>query len=136
VPKAWITHVQFSPVDPTLVLYNHEWPADCGIRRMWLWNGSKHIRLRHEGDGRNRQDWACHEMWERDGKGIIYHGSYHQGTAYIGRVNADGSGLTEIKLPKEWRRYGHYTGAGRGWLVTDGNYTEADDPIRINLRVP
>ena len=128
VPKAWITHVQFSPVDPTLVLYNHEWPSDCGIRRMWIWDGKKHIRLRTEGDGRSRHDWACHEMWERDGKGIIYHGGYHKGAPFIGRVNADGSGLTEIKLPKEWNRYGHYTGAGRGWLVTDGNYTREGDP--------
>src|SRR5690606_15347999 len=25
VPQAWITHVQFSPVDPEVILYNHEW---------------------------------------------------------------------------------------------------------------
>lgn len=30
VEHAWITHVQFCPTDPNLILYNHEWPADCG----------------------------------------------------------------------------------------------------------
>jgi oligogalacturonide lyase len=34
VPEAWITHVQFSPRDREQILYNHEWPSDCGIRRI------------------------------------------------------------------------------------------------------
>lgn len=36
VPQTWITHVQFSPIDNQLILYNNEWPSDCGIRRIWL----------------------------------------------------------------------------------------------------
>ena len=39
VPKCWITHVQFNPRNPNLIMYNHEWPSfDCGIRRIWLYN--------------------------------------------------------------------------------------------------
>ena len=35
VPKCWITHVQFNPVDPEKIMYNHEWSSfDCGIRRI------------------------------------------------------------------------------------------------------
>ena len=50
VERAWITHVQFSPLDSNLILYNHEWPvADCGIRRMWMWDGTHHHRMRQEG---------------------------------------------------------------------------------------
>ena len=41
--------------------------------------------------GRSKDDWTCHEMWERDGRTIIYHGSYVDGRAYLGRV--------EIPLP-------------------------------------
>ncbi len=54
VARAWITHVQFCPTDPELILYNHEWPADCGIRRIWLFDGhtGQHIRMRTEGEGR------------------------------------------------------------------------------------
>ena len=128
VPKAWITHVQFSPADSNLILYNHEWCADSGIRRVWLWNGRRHIALRTEGEGRSRADWACHEMWERDGSAIIYHGSYDQGPAFLGRVKPDGTGMTEISLPKIWNRYGHFTVGKPGGLVSDGCYTQAGEP--------
>lgn len=127
VSKAWITHVQFSPKDHNLILYNHEWPADCGIRRMWLWDGKKHCRLRGEGEGRNRADWVSHEMWERDGNGIIYHGKKAKGPAFVGHINTDGSGVVEIPLPDSWKRYGHFTAGNRGELVTDGYYEQPDD---------
>jgi oligogalacturonide lyase len=130
VPKAWITHVQFSPLDHTLILYNHEWCADPGIRRMWLWDGHRHLRLRPEGDGRSRTDWTCHEMWERDGSAIIYHGGFANGPSYIGRVKPDGSGQVEIALPKAWNRYGHFTVGRPGWLVTDGCYTKPDEAAK------
>ena len=131
VTNAWITHVQFSPRDNHLILYNHEWCADSGIRRMWLWDGKRHIRLRTEGDGRDRNDWTCHEMWERDGSAIIYHGSYTNGPTYIGRVKPDGSGTVEIALPKNWDRYGHFTVGHLGELVTDGCYVVPSDPNRF-----
>lgn len=127
VPRAWITHVQFSPVDPELILYNHEWAGDCGIRRMWLWDGARHLRLRTEADGRSARDWTCHEMWERDGSAIIYHGGYDQGPNYLGRVRPDGSELVEVPLPADWQRYGHFTVGAPGWLCTDGCYQQPDD---------
>ena len=37
IPLCWITHLQFNPVDPEIIMYNHEWPfSDCGIRRIWI----------------------------------------------------------------------------------------------------
>jgi len=123
VPRAWVTHVQFSPTDSRRILYNHEWPSDCGIRRVWLWDGANHIRLREEGAGRSRQDWTCHEMWERDGSAVIYHGLYSDGRAYIGRARFDGSAPSEIRLPQSWVRYGHFTvGPDETMLVSDGYY--------------
>lgn len=126
VEKAWITHVQFSPVDSNLILYNHEYCSDSGIRRMWLWNGKSHIPLRDEGEGRNRQDWTCHEMWQPDGNYIIYHGRYTSGISYVGRVSVDLSDRQEISLPQEYQQYGHFTVAGRhnNWLVSDGYYRQ------------
>jgi oligogalacturonide lyase len=132
VPEAWITHVQFSPVDKNLILYNHEWPSDCGIRRMWLWDGKTHHRMRDEGEGRKRGDWTCHEMWQRDGKAIIYHGEYEGGVAYIGRVFPDMSGRIEIPLPAGWKRYGHFTEGASNLIVTDGYYTQPDDRLVPN----
>ncbi|MBL8028706.1 MAG: PD40 domain-containing protein [Fibrobacteres bacterium] len=127
VPEAWITHVQFSPLDSNVILYNNEWPSDCGIRRMWIWNGAGHRRLRTEEDGRSKEDWTCHEMWERDGKGIIYHGSYKNGIAYLGRVLPDGSGVVEIPFPEGWKRYGHFTEGFGNKLVADGYYAQPED---------
>ena len=123
VPSAWITHVQFSPTDAKLILYNHEWPADCGIRRVWLWDGSTHRALRTEGNGRSRNDWSCHEMWERDGRAVIYHGRFVDGRAFVGRVGIAGGEPVEIALPADWTRYGHFTvGTDESQLVTDGYY--------------
>lgn len=123
VPSAWVTHVQFSPDNAEHILYNHEWPADCGIRRVWLWDGSQHRALRDEADGRSRKDWTCHEMWERDGKAVIYHGLYEDGRAYIGRIPLSGAAIAELALPQGWGRYGHFTvGPSRADLVTDGYY--------------
>ncbi len=128
VPGAWITHVQFAPNNSDLILYNHEWASDNkGIRRMWLFDGSNHIRLRTEGGNRSRMDWVCHEMWERDGRSNINHGGYDHGPAFIGRVRADGSGMVEIPLPEGFKRYGHFTVGGPGELVSDGYYEEAGD---------
>ena len=127
VQKGWITHVQFSPLDDRLILYNYEYTSDSGIRRMWLWDGNKHIRLRDEADGRSRKDWTCHEMWQRDGKAIIYHGNYDKGASYIGKINSDGTGRVEIALPAGWKRYGHFTVGDSGILVSDGYYEQPDD---------
>jgi oligogalacturonide lyase len=130
VPQAWITHVQFSPVNPDWILYNHEWPSDCGIRRLWLWDGRTHRRLRTEGAGRSRQDWSCHEMWQADGRFIIYHGKFADGTAYIGRVSPAGGDNIEIALPKAFHRYGHFTAGTvhNDWLVSDGYWHPEGEP--------
>jgi len=130
VTNSWITHVQFSPRDSHLILYNHEYCFESGINRMWLWDGTNHIRLRHEGDGRNRDDWTCHEMWTRDGAAIIYHGSYTNGVSYVGRVLPDVSGRVEIPLPANWKRYGHFTVGLSAELVTDGCYETTGDPAK------
>ncbi|HEV7298845.1 MAG TPA: oligogalacturonate lyase family protein [Tepidisphaeraceae bacterium] len=130
VPSAWVTHVQFHPTDSSRILYNHEWPADCGVRRMWLWDGARHTRLRDANDGRGREDWVCHETWERGGDGVIYHGGVAGGPAFVGRVGPDGKGHAEVRLPDGWRQYGHFTTGADGVLVTDGYYRpEGESPV-------
>jgi hypothetical protein len=140
VPRAWVTHVQFSPINSDLILYNHEWAhCDRGTRRIWLWNGSQHLQLRQQTGPnvvppRSRNDWTSHEMWERDGSAIIYHGTYFQntpefgGVGYLGRVRPDGSDAKEIVFPTGWIQYGHFTVGGPGQLVTDGYYRTDEDP--------
>ncbi|HBF38541.1 MAG TPA: hypothetical protein DDW50_14640 [Firmicutes bacterium] len=134
VPQGWITHVQFSPVDSRIILYNYEWAADCGIRRLWLWNGHQHVRLRTEGGERSKADWACHEMWQADGQYIIYHGKFQNGNAYVGRVSPAGNDNIEIRLPRQYERYGHFTAGNvhNNWLVSDGYFHPDGAPVNAN----
>ena len=127
VKKAWITHVQFNPTNSDQILYNHEWPSQCGIRRMWLFDGKNHIRLRSEGKGISCDDYTCHEMWERDGSAIVYHGAYKDKRPYIGRVHSDGTNHQEILIENGSNRYGHFTVGESGVLVSDGYYESNGD---------
>lgn len=146
VPRCWITHVQFNPVDPEIIMFNHEWSSfDCGIRRIWLYN---HItdevtRVRVEGcdtlgctGGYHRRaaDWVCHEMWSDDGKFIIYHGGYADGPAMVGRYEMATCRYWEIALPEEYNAYGHFTMDHSQILCCDGyfKFTDEQKPVREN----
>jgi len=122
IPQSWVTHVQFSPVNPDWILYNHEWGRHSGVRRMWLWDGRRHTPLRTEADGRDRRDWVCHEFWSPDGDSVHYHGRYEDGLDFIGSIRIPGGKPVEIPLPDGWNQYGHYHAATSHSLVTDGYY--------------
>lgn len=124
VPRCWITHVQFCPTDSSKILYNHEWCNNSGVRRMWLFDGTKHIQLRTLDSKRLPGDWACHEMWEKDGKHVIYHGGHLNGPCFIGRLNIEDLSYHEIDIPTEYKPYGHFTVMDSGTLVSDGYYGE------------
>jgi hypothetical protein len=134
VHSAWVDHVQFSPLDDHIILYNHEWASfDQGIRRIWIFDGRRHIALRTEGDGRSREDGVSHEMWERGTGNLIYHGSYTRGVKFIGRISfkdphdpADYT-ISEIPLPPECKKYGHFTVSNNNVLVSDGHYAAAGE---------
>lgn len=142
VPCCWITHVQFNPVNPELIMFNHEWPeSDCGIRRIWLYNHATDTlqRVRTEGEmpgkyNRRREDWVCHEMWSDDGRYIIYHGGYDQGPAFVGRVDTKDFSYVESALPDDYNAYGHFLMAHNGDLVCDGYFKFPDEikPVREN----
>lgn len=142
VPCCWITHVQFNPMNPELIMFNHEWPeSDCGIRRIWLYNHATDTlqRVRTEGAmpgkyNRRREDWVCHEMWSDDGRYIIYHGGYDQGPAFVGRVDTKDFSYVESALPDDYNAYGHFLMAHNGDLVCDGYFKFPDEikPVREN----
>ncbi|MDO4804604.1 MAG: hypothetical protein Q4A32_07275 [Lachnospiraceae bacterium] len=139
VPKCWITHVQFHPKNPEIIMYNHEWPSfDCGIRRIWIYDHGKDEirRVRTEGTdtlgnsagySRRRGDWICHEMWSDDGQNIIYHGGYENGPAMVGRYEPSSGKYWEIALPEEYNAYGHFTMDHEMNLVCDGYFKYPED---------
>lgn len=130
----WVTHVQFHPRNADCLLYNHEWCPDSGVRRMWLYRDGKVVRLRPPGtnaDGslRGATDWTCHEMWQRDGRAVIYHGTRGP-IPYLGQVSPSGTDHIELAFPEGWVRYGHFTvSSDPTLLVTDG-YVEVPEAKR------
>ncbi len=142
VPRCWITHVQFNPVNREQIMFNHEWPeSDCGIRRIWLYDHTNDTlrRVRTEGEmpgryNRSREDWVCHEMWSDDGRYIIYHGGYANGPAFVGRVDTRDFSYVESALPDDYNAYGHFLMAHNGDLVCDGYFKFPEDikPVREN----
>jgi hypothetical protein len=129
VPKTWITHVQFNPTNPRLLLFNNEWPSyGCGFRRIWLLNGDTYYPIRSVNvENRTANDWVCHEMWSPDGSSIIYHGSYPSGTAFIGKYQVDSHVITEIPLDESFKSYGHFSVTPSNNLICDGYYKFKDD---------
>ena len=134
VPKCWITHVQFHPMNPDIIMYNHEWSSfSCGIRRIWLYDHAEDtlrpVRTvggdtlgNPAGYARSAEDWVCHEMWSDDGAYIIYHGGYHEGPAMVGRYEPASGRYWEIALPEDYDAYGHFTMDHKGNLVCDGYF--------------
>jgi oligogalacturonide lyase len=138
IPGGWVTHVQFRPTDPRVLLLNHEWAERSGERRLWLRDDAGLRPLRHPERASDRipigpEDAVDHEIWSRDGAWILYHGTYgpgdHElaGRSFIGRVEAATGAIQEVPFPKEFTKYGHF-GVGPGdLLVTDG-YAEFGPP--------
>ncbi|WP_024296421.1 hypothetical protein [Lacrimispora indolis] len=134
VPRCWITHVQFNPVNSEEIMYNHEWPSfSCGIRRIWLYDhvsdSISPVRLEggdtlgnSKGYRRTADDWVCHEMWTDDGTAIVYHGGYANGPAMVGKYQLESGKYWEIALPDDYDAYGHFTMDHVGNLVCDGYF--------------
>lgn len=130
IPKCWITHVQFNPANPEIIMYNHEWSSfDCGIRRMWIYDHKKDEYWNVRKDGAT--DWVCHEMWSDDGNIIIYHGGYAEGLAMVGRYNMLTGERKEISLPADYNAYGHFTMDHQQVLCCDGYFKFPEDIKKV-----
>lgn len=133
VPRCWITHVQFSPINSSLILFNNEWTyTDTGIRRIWLWDiaSGEYKQLRTTSFDRSAKDWVCHEMWSSDGKFVIYHGVFESGRAFVGRINIYTGECVEIPLSEEYTSYGHFTVFGSADLICDGYFRYPGEILR------
>ncbi|HWA85121.1 MAG TPA: oligogalacturonate lyase family protein [Opitutus sp.] len=83
----WLNHLQFSPTDPTLLMYCHEghwWLVD----RIWtIRTDGTHNQLMHR--RQMKMEIAGHEWWGADGQTIYYqlHFPYHARVSFIASVN-------------------------------------------------
>ena len=100
--RAWLNHVQFSPTDPDLLMYDHEGPWHL-VDRIWTINVKTgknqlmHKRTMH-------REIAGHEFFSRDGKIIWYDLQKPRGeTFFLAGVNVETNEKTIYKLNRnEW----------------------------------
>jgi hypothetical protein len=139
VAGGWVTHVQFRPGDATVLLYNHEWADGGGERRMWIRDAGGDRRLRDAVRAGTdtpiqRDDDVDHEIWTRDGRFVLYHGTYAPGPgplagrAFVGRVAVATGQVEEIAIGAELLRYGHLGVGPANLIVTDG-YAGEETPV-------
>lgn len=83
----WLNHLQFSPTDPTLLMYCHEghwWLVD----RIWtIRTDGTHNQLMHR--RQMEMEIAGHEWWGADGRTIFYqlHFPYHGRVSFVASVD-------------------------------------------------
>ena len=124
--KTWLGHVQFSPVDPKLLMYCHEgnWAK---VDRIWLL---------HLGDGSQPQlvlkrtednEIAGHEFWSTDGTTTWYDHSYRQtpGKEFLEGKNVKTGEITRYPIKPPFGSI-HYTNSPDGkFFVCDGGTNKA-----------
>jgi oligogalacturonide lyase len=99
----WFNHVQFSPTDPSLLMFCHEGPWHQ-VDRIWnIHTDGSGLRLIHERAVTN--EIAGHEFWSADGKTIWFDLQIPRGEKFF----LAGSPQREFPLPK-----GEGKGEGKG----------------------
>ena len=105
--SAWLNHVQFSPVNPKLMMFCHEGPWHK-VDRIWtIDTESKNIQLIHKRS--MEMEIAGHEWFGADGNTIWYDLQLPRGkTFYVGGTNLQSGKEIKYRLSRdEWSV--HYT---------------------------
>lgn len=100
--RAWLNHVQFSPTDPNILMYDHEGPWHL-VDRIWTIDVSTgENQLMHERS--MPMEIAGHEFFSRDGKTIWYDLQKPRGhTFFLAGVNIGTKEKTIYRLKRdEW----------------------------------
>ena len=100
--NAWLNHVQFSPTDPNLLMYDHEGPWHL-VDRIWTINMQTGIyQLIHKRT--MDMEIAGHEFFSRDGNTIWYDLQLPRGkTFYLAGLNMKTGAQTRYKMKRdEW----------------------------------
>ena len=136
---AWLNHLQFSPTDPSLLIYCHEgtWHE---VDRVWtIRTDGSDQRLRH----RRSMDMeiAGHEFWSHDGKTIWFDLQTPRSQEFwLAGVNVDTGKEIRYKLERDWWSV-HYNVSRDGKLFAGdggdpGQVAFAKDGMWINLFRP
>ncbi|HTV62204.1 MAG TPA: oligogalacturonate lyase family protein [Verrucomicrobiae bacterium] len=98
----WLNHLQFSPTDPTLLMFCHEGPWQK-VNRIWtIHTNGRHLTLIHKRT--MAMEIAGHEFWSADGKTIWYDLQTPRGVDFwVAGYNVDTGARTQYHLQRnEW----------------------------------
>lgn len=120
--NAWLGHVQFSPVDPDLLMFCHEgnWEA---VDRIWLMSlGKNEPRIAYKRT--EPREIVGHEFWQPDGKAIWFQQSFRADPArggFLSSMDLATGKVTQYKIPKGFGGI-HETWSPDGtFMVADGS---------------
>ena len=114
--KNWIGHLNTSPTRSDLITFCHEGPWARVDNRIWCLNTeTKEVwKIRPRTHERER---VGHEYWYADGETLGFHGTRPDGSAFLGHIRYDNSGLVEIDFSKHT---GHIHSNDKNLIVGDG----------------
>lgn len=115
--KDWLNHVQFSPKDPTLLMYCHEGPWEK-VDRIWTirTDGSARTKVHQR---RFQGEIAGHEYWAPDGRTIWYDLIQPQGVRWL-------AGHDVVSGARRWLRIGPGQGSYHYSSTPDGRSFSGD----------
>ena len=118
--EAWIRHLQFSPIDPSSLMFCHDGPWH-EVDRIWTINVCKNNkpRLMHKRTMDN--EIAGHEWWGADGKYVFFDLQKPVGeNFYLGKVNVRTGKEEVFQLQRhEWSVHFNSSSDGK-FLAGDG----------------
>jgi oligogalacturonide lyase len=121
----WLNHFQFSPTDPTLLMYCHEgawWDVD----RIWLIRADGHSDPKLVQGRTMAMETAGHEFWSNDGQWIYYdHKAPNAEVFWVGGYNVTTGRRVQYHVERDqWSV--HYNNSPDGTLFSGDGGAETN----------
>jgi oligogalacturonide lyase len=121
----WLNHFQFSPTDPTLLMFCHE-GAWWDVNRLWLMRTVEHSAPMLIQERAMAMETAGHEFWSNDGQWIYYdHKMPNAEVFWVGGYNVYTSQRVQYHVQRDqWSV--HYNNSEDGTLFSGDGGAETN----------
>ena len=132
----WLGHIQFSPTDPSLLMYCHEGPWGK-VDRIWtIRTGDAEPTLAYPRT--EPQEIAGHEFWSRDGKTIWFQDTFRERKeSFLAGKDIETGKLTKYRIPLEASAIHQTISPDGKFFIGDGTGKTATGPSKyLTVQVP